>query len=254
MFRACLRVSQTDHTFAPSVILLFFCSLFVSLGIWQLHRMEKKKDTEQALLDRQVLAPLFLGESESRLIEQNFSGFQYRRLSIRGVFLGQYTVLLDNQVLNKHVGYRVLTPFLPQGCSKMLWVDRGFIPAPANRDTLPTIPTPSEEMGFTGILHQINPGLILKDESLDLTESWPLRVQSIDYRTLSKRIHHPVFHFLIQMPADNPHAFETPPLHIGISSKKHLGYAVQWFTMAFATLVYTLIVKLRHRSCKNITP
>jgi len=173
--------------------------------------------------------------------------FRYRQFQIEGQFLPNKNILLDNQILNGQAGYRVLTPFQPSTPFNLILVDRGFIPWGQDRKQLPLLPIPAEAMRIIGRLTQLSQGIVLKEDSVDVNPHWPLQIQKIDYQKLSDLLKQQIFPFLIQLPQGAPYSYQNLPPSVGLSPTRHLGYAIQWFTMAGAILIYYWITNMKRK-------
>lgn len=239
--------SATRLRFVPgwmsSLVTLLLLPLFVYLGSWQYYRMTEKEIIEARLKDQ---TPIAWGEPA---IETNFAHYRYRTLHIQGQFLQDKDILLDNQTFKGQVGYRVFTPFLPLGTKqKILLIDRGWIPA-STRSQLPALTPITGPVILTGILNKLSPGITLKEEGLpDHIDHSPIRLQKIPFDTLSGLLGGEVYPFILQLTANSRHGYVTLPINLQVSSLRHLGYAVQWFAMALAVLIYYVIVNFRRYS------
>src|SRR5947209_6074876 len=101
------------------------CAAGIALGHWQTGRAEQKRALGARLEKKHMVA--------------------------RGNFQPQFTVLLDNKLRQGRPGYEVITPLKQSDSGKPLLVNRGWIPAPATRDVLPQVRTPTGEVAVEGI-------------------------------------------------------------------------------------------------------
>lgn len=243
-----LKVQVGDYEFAPSIVgtVLTLCLfiLLTSLGFWQLSRMDEKRILEKNLRERLHEEAIQLQEPQAKMISQDFEGFRYQPVQVTGSFLNDRNILLDNQIYQGQAGYHVITPFLSKDTEKLILVDRGWIPWGEDRSDLPDIPVVSGIVTIKGIINHYPAGLNLKKEETP-SDLWPYRVQSIDYLILSELLNAPVFPFIVQLQKGDPYTFKVPPIYFGLSSDRHLGYAIQWFMLAIATVIYYVIVNLR---------
>jgi len=223
-----------------STLLIFPCLVY--LGFWQLNRFEQKQHLQQ-MFERRAQAPPL--EPARLTPPHNLSALRYHRLELSGHFLNNHQILLDNQIFQGAVGYRVITPFLPSlKGAKVLLVDRGWIPAEKSRQALPILRPFPEEVRLQGMINLPVHGLLLKAPPL-LPNTWPLRVQAIDFQTLAVLLQQPLYPFLLQLDRPAPYQFSKLPVFNQFSADRHLGYAIQWFTMAFVTLIYYLVINSR---------
>src|SRR5678810_955937 len=85
------------------------CAAGIALGNWQSHRADERR-AAAAELEKQ-------------------------RVSLRGVFRPERTVLLDNKIRNRRIGYEVVTPLKLDDATYVLvnrgWFERGGKEPPA---------------------------------------------------------------------------------------------------------------------------
>src|SRR3989442_5575782 len=130
------------------------CAAFVLLGNWQARRAETKRALG-AELERSLKSPPV---DLSTVIDA--SSLIHKRVLARGRFVAERTVLLDNKLRRGRPGYEVVTPLALAGSERHVLVNRGWIAAPASRETLPDVRTPSGELTVVGIaLERLPPAL-----------------------------------------------------------------------------------------------
>ncbi len=240
-----------------SLITLLLFPLFVYLGFWQWGRYEGKKIQQQELESR-INEPVLLltpspalrapspasGRGEEEFNKNNIQYIRYRQLQVTGHFLNEKTLLLDNQILSGKVGYRVITPFQATDSQQLLLIDRGWIPLGQSRNELPIIHPVLGKKTLIGTLHQPVSGLLLKDIPLP-QNTWPLRIQRINFDELSKHYGQSLFPFLLQLHENDPNGFASLPLTPALPPIKHLAYAIQWLALALGLLIYYLAINAR---------
>ena len=117
-------------SFTLSLILIMLASLFLWLGMWQLDRKAEK----ELLFERFATAPT-LGLEQALADEHEFA-----RVEAFGRYDTTRHLLVDNRIWNGRAGVHVLTPFqLTDG--RWLLVNRGWLPLPPDRSSLPDVPT-----------------------------------------------------------------------------------------------------------------
>lgn len=263
-----LKIRLGPWAFTPGLIsslsTVLLLPLFVYLGFWQLQRAEGKRMQQQHWENR-IKAPVIvfnldphLREDAGRIYEDNINieAIRYRRLHVSGQFLNEQQILLDNQIFKKRVGYRLFTPFLPTNSTKLILVDRGFIPIEKNRTELPILKPITEHILLVGMINVPAQGLRLHskkeipaiqsaDKKNDSKTIHLITVQRVDFTELSDVLKRTLLPFVLQLTEDSPYHFQIPPLSFGLSETRHLGYAAQWFTIAFAALLYYLVTNTR---------
>lgn len=204
--------------------------LLAALGFWQLHRAEEKR----LLVD------------EYRLREQSpaisiatidpLGDHLYRRVFARGRFINERSVLLENRVRRGRPGYDLMTPFEAEGSVSWLWVNRGWLPASLHRSQLPPLPHIEQSLTLVGYLYQ-SPGEAFTLGEEHWRAQWPQVFQNLDIEKVSRHLGVSSFPYQLRLERGAPGALETGWDIVNVSPEKHSGYAIQWFTMAIATVI-----------------
>ncbi|MDB6097167.1 MAG: putative transrane cytochrome oxidase complex biosis factor [Francisellaceae bacterium] len=231
--------------YLPSTLsAIIIIAILVKLGLWQLDRFQEKKILEkkmatlktQPVLNNDFL-PLFHQDKNIK------DTFLFKTFELKGHYLNSYHFWLDNQIYKHAVGYRVLTLFKPNNVNYLIIVDRGFIKAEQTRDKLPQIFIPQGIQTIKGHFIKSNSGLKFAShiEKMGLDQ---FRIQNIDIPQLENLVKNDIFPLLIKRkPPEQGLSFQA--ISLPISSNKHLGYAIQWFTMAIVVLIYYLVINLK---------
>ena len=220
-------------------------AIFLSLGFWQLERAELRRNQDVLKQEQAQLSPVYI----TSFPEESLEELADRRVRLRGHYLPQQ-FLLDNQVHEKQPGYHVLSPFELSPYGQVVLVNRGWVPAGARRDRLPHIPIPEDaEIQIEGTVYFPQQNPFTNQDYLLEGHGWPQVVQGIDYPRLAARRAGPsLVPATIRLADDQPHGhtriWPTPPM----TAEKHVGYAIQWFALAGATLVLFLLFFARTSS------
>lgn len=217
-----------------------FLPLMLSLGFWQLSRAEEKRDILRTR-EQRIHAPAVELASLALDFERQFVNVQ-----AAGRIDNKRTFLEDNQMRRGRPGYEVLTPMLVDvnGVSYWLLLNRGWIAAGIDRSKLPEIP-PMQGRTATGYLHtRAKQKLVLKDAPWP-DDRWPLVIQKIDLEKIEQRLGLPVYPYVLRItdggaPNSPEQLLDKNWILVSVQPHKHIGYAVQWFTMAIALLVLTV--------------
>jgi surfeit locus 1 family protein len=217
--------------------------VFALLGQWQLRRAN---DAEAAAANfaRRAFLPAF-----EVLPDANAVGdLRYRKVVLRGHYLPQVQVLIDNMTYEGRAGYHVLTPFVATG--GVVAVNRGFVPAPASRNELPVVAVSAEERAVRGRIETLPvPALRLDTED---SGTGPVRVVSFpDAKDLGHAFGRPVADYQILLDATERDGFTRAWEPSGIRAERNLVYAGQWFALSLATLVAALGLLIRSQRRKR---
>jgi surfeit locus 1 family protein len=216
--------------------------LFAWLGNWQLDRQQQK----QQLFDQFEQAPLMAVEQALRK-EQGFA-----RVQAFGHFDSRRHVLLDNQILNGRVGVHVLTPFFVNDRTTIL-VNRGWLPMPPDRRTLPVVPTEPAQRTIAGILRKPSTdGQRLGDPDVFTHDQWPQLVTYLDLAAVAMALDAPLEDWLLQLEEDDPAGFAGRQWKAAVMEPSvHRAYAIQWFSLMVTTFIIWLTMGVRRGQLKN---
>jgi cytochrome oxidase assembly protein ShyY1 len=230
---------------SKSLLWLFALALiagFVSLGRWQLHRAAEK----QAMLDQQ--AQLILNDTPQSLAElSRQSGSRLAWAEGRGSFLDLPILLLDNQRRGDAVGVRVYRVFQPVG-GRALLIDLGWLQLPPDR-TLPVLAPINGEQRVRGLLTPSPASGIALGPPYIASKSKQWLLTRVDLAALSSALHVDLGQRVLRLDPTVPigYARDLNLLANTLPPERHRGYAVQWFGLAFATLVTALLLTFRRR-------
>jgi surfeit locus 1 family protein len=219
-------------TLLSTLLILLIIPLFVYLGCWQLGRANTKQQL-QSQRENHSQDNIITLENSPKYADN----LRYQWAKAQGILINENQILLDNQIVNGRVGYRVITPLKLANSETVVLIDRGFIPI-HNRSELPLIPPITGLLTLQGIINQPANPLALGQLFDPNIKQWPLRVQTLQYDQISLILKYPVAPLLLQLQEGDPLLFTVIPISFPLSAEKHLGYAIQWFMMALAVFIY----------------
>lgn len=215
--------------------------LTARLGWWQMERAHTKLAL-QAEQDRAAQAPPISGE----VLAQAPQGLWAQRTAqLRGEWLPDASVWLDNRPMGSQSGFILLTPLRPAGGGPLVWVQRGWqVRAPGAHQAPPWPATPAGEVTVTGRLApQASRAYALGDAA-----SGPLK-QNLDLAASAAELRQPVLPWVLWQTAGcAPLTCDWPSPDNGVA--KHHGYAAQWFALSALTLglyVWFQLIRPRFR-------
>ena len=218
------------------VFSLLMMPLLLSLGAWQLERGEEKQQIVDHHARNQQLPPVISPE-QLAFGEDH----QYRLAWIRGTVDNQRVIILDNKVKNGRPGYEILQPVTVSGLSEKLLINRGWVKASLDRDILPSIPPIEDGVQLRGYLYQTLTGGYRLDDGIGHVQDWPSRVGWITLERAEELFGESFLPYQLRLDQDSPGALKTGWTTVAVQPEKHVGYAVQWFAMAFTLLIMTII-------------
>jgi surfeit locus 1 family protein len=233
-----MRIGKADFnpSLIPTLAAIAMIALTLSLGNWQLHRAQYKRDL-QARFDRVGSEPaIHLPGSKV-----NGEDLQFRRVELQGRFDPNHEIYLDNRVHDGVPGYHILEPMQIGGSGMYVLVNRGWIAAGPNRADLPVVKTPEGTVGVEGI------AMIPTKRYLELSSD---TVQGKLWENLNMEKYagtvpyslQPIMILQLNDTGDGLiRKWDRPDTGINM----HLGYAFQWFALAVAILVTYIVVNTK---------
>lgn len=267
-------------------------AVMVKLGFWQLDRGNQKLAMEQKLQLRADANPVAIEDWQMSPNEEATGVKLSLRIAPLTDDVKVQRVYWDNQTWQGEVGYLVFQPVRllsndPQSDFEAVGlIELGFIPAGRDRQVLPEVvgisqkqrsqAQASQTQTIVGRLYrkQDNPmSQGLMPEMMEITDGLGLRIQNLSLEDLSQHLFSDrslsLFSYVIQpmqpllftgdsrLSENNgvkvsehlPHPWQPLPMQ----SKRHFGYAVQWFSMAAVLLGLAFWFAYRQgKSSKNL--
>ena len=200
-------------------------ALTFSLGRWQLSRADHKLELTQAQVARAQEPAL----NESDLIgSTDLSAKLHRRVALQGEWLSAHTVYLDNRPMQGRTGFWVLTPLKLAGSSRVILVQRGWVPRDfADRSRLVPVFTPEGTAQVLGRM-ALSPGKLYEFKG---EERGRIRqnLNLVEFRTETGLDLLSALVVQTGSPSDGLQRQWDAP-NTGVD--KHHGYAFQWFALS----------------------
>jgi surfeit locus 1 family protein len=234
------RFLWTPRWLLAHLALIAVAATCVSLGFWQLRRLEERRAFNNLVSERLAAAeePLaaVLGEPADRLA--------YRRVTAAGRYLPSEEVLLSPRSRDGAPGHDVLTP-LVTGSGGIL-VDRGWVPFALSTPPIGQAAPPAGEVMVAGYLlpsrHTRRAGPV-GAARLEF-------VSDADIGRLQPQMSVPLAstYLVLTSQSPAPGALPRPGALPELSEGPHLSYAGQWFLFAtIAVLGYPFLIRRRAR-------
>jgi surfeit locus 1 family protein len=211
---------------------------FMALGFWQLQRADSKR-AQFAQFDSQADLPVLIGLPDDDVP-------RYARVRLSGEFLPGQQFLLDNMTSNGRSGYHVLTPFEPSGDSRLILVNRGWVPASGDRQLLPAVAVAAGDRVVSGQLDLLpRPGLALGSPAQSGDSGWPRVVFFPEMGALATLLGRDLFQYQLLLDGAQADGFVRTWGPRSMAPEQHVGYAVQWFAFALVLIIIYVAMSLR---------
>ena len=200
------------YSFRPRLwaiaLALAACAAGIALGNWQSRRADEKRAAAADLAKK--------------------------RVSLRGVFRPEFTVLLDNKIRHHRPGYEVVTPLRVDG--EHVLVNRGWMERGAE------LRTPAGEVRVDGI------ALARLPQALRIGEESKSRVrQNLDVAAYAAETGLKLRPMVIEQHSDTGDGLLRDWPRPDAGAEKNEGYAFQWYSLASLAIVLLLVLSFRKR-------
>ncbi len=213
-----------------TLIALVGMGVTASLGAWQWGRAQQKIALQAAVTARQALPPL---DMSALALAPDAADRLHRAVVLRGQWLPEHTVFLDNRQMQGRPGFYVVTPLRLAGQSQAVLVQRGWAPRDfQDRSRLPPVETPAGEVRVLGRI-ALAPAKLYE---FDGAPGGPIR-QNLDL---------PAFRAETGLDLLDGSVVQTGPASEGLrrdwpvpasGADKNYGYAFQWWALSGVILI-----------------
>ncbi len=236
------RVLLRPRWLVAHAAVLLIAVLLVNLGLWQVRRLEERRDGN-ALISERLAAP---AEPLAAVLDEvggDPDALAYRRVAVEGRYAPGEEVLLSPRSDNEEPGHHVVTPLVTAGGRAVL-VDRGWVPFALDEPPVPEAAPPAGEVAVEGI--------VMPDQTAHRFGSRSPTGDQVDYLSvvdvarLQPQVGEPLYGFYVLLGRQEPAAGALPrtPDLPDLSEGSHLSYALQWFSFALIGVVgYPLLIR-----------
>lgn len=226
-----LAVLRRPRMIALGVVVLIFASACISLGAWQLRRLQERKDFNRTLLAR-TAEPLVAFDA----LPDDPDLVPYRRVTATGTYRPDDEVLIAGRSRNTLAGHELVTP-LALADGSLLLVDRGWVPLDIDDPPVALAETPTGTVTVTGVLFPSQErGLFGPKHPRDGVLT---RMHRVEVPRIAQQLDAEVAPWFLVLQDQDPAPGEYPkPIRLPeLSEGPHRSYALQWFAFALTALV-----------------
>jgi cytochrome oxidase assembly protein ShyY1 len=231
----------------PFIAMLVVAAIGISLGQWQLRRAAEKQAIEQKMKERETAAPVRLDGATGSRGAADADALEFRQVTVRGQFVPDWTVYLNNRPHQGQPGFYVLTPLKIAGSDRHILVARGWVARGlSDAGHVPEVATPAGPVAVTGVARR-NAGHLL-----ELGKAEPLKrgaiLQNLDLAELAQASGLDMEPFILEQTSNSADGLvrDWPRPSLGID--RHLGYAFQWFALAATAFIFFVVTGFKRGS------
>lgn len=236
-------LSLGSRTFRPGLVASLAAGIAlaaaIALGNWQVRRAGEKLALQERLDDRSHGAPV---QIPPRMLAAD--EIAYYRVAVRGEFLPQHTILLDNRIYKGQVGYQVLTPLRIDGGNLSVLVNRGWVAAGPRRESLPQFPTPAGPQDVEGIAMPPSRHYLQLGPEVSVGTVW----ENLDLDRYAAESKLTVEPFLVQQLNTGNDGLTRIQERPDTGVNMHRGYAFQWYALGVLVVVLYVTLNLKRKN------
>lgn len=211
--------------------------VFILLGNWQVGRGQDKEALRQRIEALRQEPHVHIGAAP---VDPAF--MDWRPVAVRGSWVADRTILVDNKMRHGTPGFHVVTPLKLEGGMHVL-VYRGWVAAPRLRSDLPQFATPAGVVEVTGVARAPSGRFVELSAAAREGNIWEnLTVER--FRAWAGIAVQPVVIYQTG-PAEDGLARDWDPPDVNVT--KHRIIAFQWYAFAVMLPAAALILWFRRR-------
>lgn len=211
------------------------------LGVWQLHRAEEKIELQTSYQDMQQMAPKEIENVPIAGRQYDAIQLQNRQVKLQGKYLNEKSLFLIYQTFEDQIGFEIVTPFKLSSRDEIILVSRGWTGAAsyeALRDKLPAI---EGEQTLHGQIYV--PRAAEAEKRNDIAEvKWPLLIRHLNSEELQGLFSSPLFPYVVRLNKGQNGLLVRHWPEVHVDTGRNFSYALQWFSMAIALGVVSLLL------------
>jgi cytochrome oxidase assembly protein ShyY1 len=222
----------------PFIVTLALVAMGCGLSYWQLQRAYQKDAIEAAFIARENQPPVTLPATV------DISQVEYARVDVRGEFINDWPLYLDNRPMNGKAGRVVVMPFRLQGTDQTILIARGWLPRHvSDRTRVKDYLTPAGVVHIEGIVKAHSARV------LQLGDREPLRpkaiIQNLDIDAFAKASGLAVYPYIVEQTNDIHDGLMRDWPRDSMGADKHRAYAFQWLALAAMALLFFIVTSFK---------
>ena len=214
-------LSRRWAIFALVVVVLAWLAL--QLGQWQFGRLDQRKTENRITATNLAAAPVPVEDVMSPT-EPTGADAEWQRVTARGTWDDEHTIVLKYQTRDSQPGVDVVTPLVTEDGTAVL-VDRGWLSTENSGATRPDLPPTTE--GEVTVM-----GYVRRDATGGATRVSELSTRAISSVAAAEVVPHPLYRGFLDLAEETPTpqvALEPTDLPDDTSNGPHFFYGLQWW-------------------------
>jgi len=225
--------------FFPFVATVVVVSIGISLAQWQTRRaLEKEQIASQINLMAHLPAQRVFADKSLSSVPV------FSKVLLRGEFVAQWPLYLDNRPMQGNAGLYVLMPFHIEGSQRNVLVARGWQARnQQDRKTVPTLITPTGTIEIEGVLRD------KVDRVMQLGQPDALKpgaiVQNLEVTSLAQQSGMAFESLILEQTSDTADGLLRQWPAPSAGAEKHRAYAFQWYALSGMACLFFVVTGIR---------
>jgi surfeit locus 1 family protein len=216
------------------IVVLAVSVVFVSLGMWQLRRLDERRLANAVGESRYEAEPVdaFVLVSAAG---DDLDSLDHHRAVATGTFVPEYEVLIRSQVYRDVAGFDVITPLLTAEGTAVL-VNRGWVPLEMDQVPVTLAPPPEGVVTVEGWLAPSQERRALGPSDPEAGQL--VALNRVDIDRIQEQVPHPLLPMYVVELGEQGSELPVPLSEPTFDDEgPHLAYAIQWFSFLVIGLV-----------------
>ena len=137
----------------------------------------------------------------------------------------------------------MVTPFAVEDSDLLVMVSRGWTGVPSAEQLATLLPPVTGELDVQGQLYIPTESQVKRSNDLAPEEvDWPLTIRYLNTQELSTYFEQTLFPYTVRLAEEQPGVLMRHWPEVMVDTGRNFSYALQWFSMAIAVLIVSLIL------------
>jgi len=225
--------------FFPFVATVVVVSIGIGLAQWQTRRaLEKEQIASQVSTLARMPAQRIAADKALSTVPV------FSKVLLRGEFVAQWPLYLDNRPMQGNAGLYVLMPFHLEGSQRNVLIARGWQARnQQDRKTVPTLITPTGVVEIEGVLRD------KLDRVMQLGQPDALKpgaiVQNLEVTSLAQQSGIALEPLIVEQTSDTSDGLLRHWSVPSAGAEKHRAYAFQWYALSGMACLFFVVTGIR---------
>jgi surfeit locus 1 family protein len=219
----------------PTIAMVLFVALTLSLSRWQAHRAAEKRELQARMQARLAEPPILLTGAVPEA-----EPLVFRRVRAVGEWVAEGQVFVDNRVEGERAGFHVVTPLRLRGTREAVLVVRGWVERTSAYPAAPVVPVPSGSVEVSGIA-TLPPQRYIELSGETITGNVWQNLSISRYARVQRMAVLPVIVLDDHPPSGLLPVHETPDAGVA----KHVEYEFTWLALALTAIALWVALNTR---------